>query len=622
MGRKTCSVTFRPSGQEVVVLEGAGLVEAAGRAGIPLEQPCGGAGKCGRCRIEVHKGAPEPSDADRKLLDSEELESRVRLACQTTVTDDMVVSVPMESRLFEQHALTQGRTRHFGLDPHVRKRVVDMTNLDADDSTSYADWLKAALRADDEDLGLAVDGARELSPLIMAEDGPATALLRGNTVEAVEAGDTSEDIWGAAFDVGTTTVAGALVNLSNGAEGAVTGRSNPQANYGDDVVDRIGYVDEQENGLEDLNGCIIELLNDMLAEMAESAGADLDSLHEIVAVGNTTMNHLLLDIDPTPLAHAPYLAVLRESADVPAAELGLRAAPGARLHALPNVAGFVGSDTVGVVLATGLAESEEVQLAVDIGTNGEVVVGNRDRLIGCSCAAGPAFEGARIRHGMRAADGAVTKVVINDDIDVNVLGGGPARGICGSGLVDAVAELLGAGVIEESGRIRKREELPRSVPEAVRGAVMEVDGEQAVALVEEDRSETDGPLLLYQEDLRELQLGKAAVRAGIEVACRRYGIDVSDLDRLLVAGGFGNFIRRSSAKRIGLLPDIPSEKLESVGNAAFAGARMSLLCRSCRAEADRVSSDIEYEELARSAEFQQAYTECMMLGPNPALSTA
>ncbi|MEF8787515.1 MAG: ASKHA domain-containing protein [Planctomycetota bacterium] len=617
MSRTTCTVTFRESGQEVTVLEGAGLVEAAGRAGIPLEQPCGGAGKCGRCRVEIHEGAPEPSAADKQLLDSEEIESGARLACQTTVHGDMVVSVPTESRLFEQHALTQGAARHCGLDPYVRKRVIDMEGLDADDSTSYADWFKKRLKEDGEDLSLTVGAARQLSPLIMAEEGPATARMRGSTIEAVEAGDTSQDVWGAAFDVGTTTVAGALLNLATGAEGAVTGRSNPQANYGDDVVDRIGYVDEQQGGLEALNGCIIDLINDMLEEMADEAGADLDSLHELVAVGNTTMNHLLLDIDPTPLAHAPYLAVLRESADVPAVELGIRAADGARLHTVPNVAGFVGSDTVGVVLSTGMAESEKVQLAVDIGTNGEVVVGNRDRLIGCSCAAGPAFEGARIRNGMRAADGAITKVVINEEIEVNVLGGGKARGICGSGLVDAVAELLEVGVIEPGGRIRKRKELPDSVPAAVRDAVTEVDGEAAVALVSDDRSETDGPLLLHQKDLRELQLGKAAVRAGIEVACQRYGIDVEDLDRLLVAGGFGNFIRRSSAKRIGLLPDIPSEKLESVGNAAFAGARMSLMCRSCREEADRISSEIQYEELARSPEFQQAYTECMMLGPNP-----
>lgn len=620
MTRKTCTVTFQPSGQQVTVLEGAGLVEAAGGAAIPLEQPCGGAGKCGRCRVEVREGAPEPTESEEQLIDSDEIKGGVRLACQTTVRQDMVVSVPTESRLFEQHALTQGTARHFGLDPYVRKHVVDMTDLEADDSTSYADWFKDQLRADDEQLALTVGAARQLSPLIMAEEGPATALIRGDTIEAIEAGDTSDDVWGAAFDVGTTTVAGTLVNLSSGTEGAVTGRSNPQANYGDDVVDRIGYADENEDGLEALHGCIIDLINEMLEEMAQEAGADLDSLHELVAVGNTTMNHLLLNIDPTPLAHAPYLAVLRESADVPADELGIRAADGARLHTVPNVAGFVGSDTVGMVLSTGMAETDKVQLAVDIGTNGEVVVGNQDRLIGCSCAAGPAFEGARIRHGMRAADGAITKVVINDEIEVNVLGGVKARGICGSGLVDAVAELLEVGVIEPGGRIKKRSELPETVPPAVREAVTEDDGQQAVALVGAEESETDGPLLLYQKDLRELQLGKAAVRAGIEVACRRYGIDVTDLDRLLVAGGFGNFIRRSSAKRIGLLPDIASEKLESVGNAAFAGARMSLLCRSCRAEAEQVSNEIQYEELARSAEFQQAYTECMMLGPNPALS--
>jgi uncharacterized 2Fe-2S/4Fe-4S cluster protein (DUF4445 family) len=309
------------------------------------------------------------------------------------------------------------------------------------------------------------------------------------------------------------------------------------------------------------------------------------------------------------------VAVFRESVDLKASDVGLELNRNANLHMLPNIAGFVGSDTVAVVLASGMAREEPVRIAIDIGTNGEVVIGNRDRLVACSCAAGPALEGARIMHGMRATEGAISKVVINDDVEVSVIGGGRATGICGSGLIDAVAEALNAGILDETGRIVDPDSVP-DLAEGVRRAICEHDGQPAIMLVDAAHSRTGKPVLLTQRDIREVQLAKAAIRAGIEVIANEFGTPVGELPQLLLAGGFGNFIRRSNAKRIGLLPPLPTERIEFIGNAASTGAKTVLACRECRAEAERISRETEYIELATRPDFQMAYMEAMTF-PRP-----
>jgi uncharacterized 2Fe-2S/4Fe-4S cluster protein (DUF4445 family) len=279
---------------------------------------------------------------------------------------------------------------------------------------------------------------------------------------------------------------------------------------------------------------------------------------------------------------------------------------------LPNIAGYVGSDTVAVALSAHLRQSEDLLLAVDIGTNGEIVMGNRDGLVACSTAAGPAFEGARIRYGMRGAEGAISKVVVNDSIETGVIGGGRARGICGSGLLDAVAELLRVGVINGPGKILEGDELPDDLPAEVRNAVISVDDEPAVVLADAHQSKTQGPIVLTQKDVRELQLAKAAIWAGIQVVAEEFGKKPDEASRILLAGGFGNFIRRSSAKRIGLLPDMPNDRIEFIGNAALVGARVALLCEECREEASDISQSTDYIELANRTDFQMYYSSAMM----------
>jgi len=612
MPRETFRVTFQPEGRSVFALLGTKAVEAAGQAGIVLNTPCGGEGTCGKCKLEVRGAAPEPTDAERQRLTRDELANGVRLACQLAIDRDMVISVPEATRFFEQVVLTEGKERQYSFDPNVRKRYVEMPEPSVDDLRSDVDRLKDALCSGGDDLQVDLWLVRELSARLRAERFKVTAVLRGDEIECLESGDTTDSIWGVSFDIGTTTIVGDLVNLANGERAGVASRTNPQVHFGDDVVSRIRYSEEHAGGLNELHKRLMNCMNDIVLELVEGAGVNATDVYETTAVGNTTMTHILLGIDPSPIAHAPYVSVFREAQEVRASALGLDIHPNANLHVLPNIAGFVGSDTVGVILASGMMHSEEPRIAIDIGTNGEVVVGNRNRLIACSCAAGPAFEGARIRYGMRATEGAISKVVLNEEVEVSVIGGGRATGMCGSGLIDAVAELLRVGVIGESGRIAEPHTLPGTLPEGIRKAVVSCDGQPAVVLVAAHRSKMGEAILLTQRDVREVQLAKGAIWAGIQVVSSEFGLNPREVSQVLLAGGFGNFIRRSNAKRIGLLPDLPTSRIEFIGNAAAVGARMALKCRGCRAEAEMISRTTEYVELANRPDFQALFMDAMM----------
>ncbi len=613
MTRETYKVTVKPEGLSTYVIEGTSVVEAAGQAGVILNTPCGGRGTCGRCRIIVHGDVPPPGDAEKKHLTGDEVQRGVRLACRMHVDRDLVLTIPAEARFFEQIILTEGReTAGHHHEPSMRKRFLQVPRPRVEDLRCDADRIIETLSESDGDFWMDVPLLRLLPGLLRDSDFSLTAVLDGSEIVAFEPGDTSDATWGVAFDIGTTTLAGSLVNLNTGRMRSVASRTNPQVRFGDDVVSRIRFAQEEPGGLERLQKCIAGALNEIIAELADTNSIDTDHIYELSAAGNTTMSHLLLGIDPSAIAAAPYVSVFRDAVDVKAASLGIECNPNANMHLLPNLAGFVGSDTVAVAMASRLDLFDGTAMAIDIGTNGEIVIGNGQKLIACSCAAGPAFEGARIRQGMRAAEGAINKVVINDRIEISVIGGGRPCGICGSGLLDAVASLLESGLIDANGRILSGEKIPADAPDGIADAVVEFDGQPAVILADKDETLTGEPLLLTQKDVRELQLAKGAIAAGISVAAEVFGIDPKELDLVMLAGGFGNFLRRSSAKRIGLLPDLPTEKIEFIGNAALIGARSALTCRCCREQARRLSRKIEYIELAAIPQFQMHYMESMI----------
>ncbi|NQT86974.1 DUF4445 domain-containing protein [bacterium] len=602
-------MTFEPEGKSAFVLGGSLVLEAAARAGIIVDTPCGGSGTCGKCRVIVRDGCSELTDTERGSLTESEIADGYRLACQAKVERETIVTVPNSSRFFEQRILTAGEGTATGLRPAVRKRLIEAAEPTLDDQRADTDRVLDALG--DPSLAIDLEAVRQLPAALRADGCRLTAVTHGDAIIAFEPGDTTGSCFGVALDIGTTTVVGSLLDLATGHETAVAARTNPQVSWGDDVIARISHAGA-DGGLVELQASIVACVNEILDELAAHAGIAREVVYEITFVGNTTMHHLLLALDPSHVAVIPFPPVMRRGVVLPAVELGIAIHPRGRLYAMPNIAGYVGGDTVGVILASNFAERDEPTLAVDIGTNGEMVLGTRERLVSCSTAAGPAFEGARIQYGMRAAEGAIEQVRFGDDVAVSVIGDAAPRGLCGSALIDATAELLRAGILEPTGRLVGPGDAPAAVPAAIARRVVETEDGAAFVLAHAEETSLDGPVLLTQRDIRQLQLAKGAIRAGIEVLKGELGVDDDDIAAVLLAGGFGNFIRRRNAVRIGLLPPIERHRIHFVGNAAVAGAKMVLACTDYRERAEAVSRDAEYLELGTRPDFQMHFAEAMM----------
>jgi uncharacterized 2Fe-2S/4Fe-4S cluster protein (DUF4445 family) len=447
-------------------------------------------------------------------------------------------------------------------------------------------------------------GSRFFEQKILAEGIDTEAKIERDIYEKYAQGDTAQ-ILGAAIDIGTTTVVVKLIDMQNGQCFATRGALNPQSRYGDDVISRIAYAETDAKSAE-LQKAIIDCINDLVTGLCKQTAIDGNQIFEVCAVGNTTMNHIFLKLPVKQLGQAPYKAYSLDAKDTPAGELALQMNPAGNVHTVENIAGFVGSDTTSVALATGIDSAEEVTLVVDIGTNGELVLGTADTLYAASCAAGPALEGARISCGSRAVEGAIEAVVVNEgDIVLDVIGNSPAHSICGSGLIDAVAVLLNLGIVDATGRFVEPATLKETLSPAIFSRIIEQDGQPAFVLDDAQK------VILTQKDIRQVQLAKAAIRAGIILLERKLGIDDSDIQRIFLAGAFGNYIRRESALRIGLLPDVPAERIHSVGNAACSGAQMILVSRRCREKAKELAHKIEYVEIAHEPDFQDVFADSM-----------
>jgi uncharacterized 2Fe-2S/4Fe-4S cluster protein (DUF4445 family) len=419
------------------------------------------------------------------------------------------------------------------------------------------------------------------------------------------------DVFGLAVDIGTTTVVTKLISMSNGDCLATQAVVNPQIRYGDDCLSRIAYA-QTDDKLAELHEAIIDCINKLTAKICIQVSIDPNQIYQASIVGNTTMNHIFLKFPVTSLGQAPYKPFSLEAHDLMAEKLSLLANPAANVHTAENIAGFVGSDITAVALATEILSANEMTLIVDIGTNGEIVLGTNNELYAASCAAGPAFEGARISCGSRAIQGAIEAVVLtDDDIDYDVIGNRPPRSICGSGLIDAVAILLDLGVIDKTGRFVEHQKLPAGLPKPILSKITEHNSMPAFRLAGSTH-DSSPKVILTQKDIREMQLAKAAIRAGIKLLLIKSGLEDMDIKHILLAGAFGNYIRRESALKIGLLPDVPPERIVFVGNAASSGAQMLLLSKKTRKLAARLAKKVEYIEIAHLPEFNDIFAESML----------
>ncbi|MHC4432276.1 MAG: ASKHA domain-containing protein [Planctomycetota bacterium] len=424
----------------------------------------------------------------------------------------------------------------------------------------------------------------------------------------------AEAIFGLAVDLGTTTVVAKLIDMRAGRSLATEAALNPQTRFGDDVVSRIAYAETSEQA-SDLHRAAIDCINDLIAKLCQTMAVSAEEIYEACIVGNTTMSHIFLELPVTQLGRAPYEAFSLEAHDLAAGDSALKINSAGNIRTVENIAGFVGSDTVAGALATDMDCAEETTLIVDIGTNGEIVLAAKDELYAASCAAGPAFEGARITCGGRAADGAVEAVVAgDDDIDLDIIGNCVPRSMCGSGLIDAIAVLLDFGIIDRTGRFADRQELKERLPSRVFSRIIEYEGQPAFCLVTAE-DESERPVVLSQKDIRESQLAKAAIRAGIRLLQQKMGIEDRDIARILLAGAFGNYINPRSALRIGLLPEVGAERIHFVGNAASVGAQMILVCRRSRNRAGELARKIEYVETAHQGSFQDVFADSLLFPP-------
>jgi len=603
-------VTFQPLGRSVYVLSGSKVLEAAARVGLAVETPCGGQGTCGKCRVRFTAGACPPGEAEKALLSTAELSAGWRLACQQAICSESVIEIPSASLFGNQHRIltaTQAGADE-EISPAVRKVYVQAARPMLSDSAPDLCRLERSIGQFKTDLSL----LRELPGLLRENDFTGTAVLADHHLIDFEPGCTTDQCYGVAFDLGTTTIVASLLDLTNGQELALASAMNPQVALGDDVLSRIKHASQGPQQLQELRAATVSAVSEMLQQLCQEAGVSLRNIYELTFAGNTTMEHLLCGLDPTQLGGVPFVPVHRRGLLLPAAQLDLPIHPRGNAYIFPIIGGFVGGDTVAGMLATRLGEADGPTLLVDIGTNGEIVLAHDGKLWAASTAAGPAFEGARISCGMRAASGAIEKVVLDDDLRLNVIGGGQPVGICGSGLIDLAAELLEHGIVLPEGRLLGPQELPAGLGKNLRRRVRK-DDDGRTSFVLTERGDHGAPLALTQKDIRELQLAGGAIRAGIAILLRQAGLEAGQLRRVLIAGGFGSFIRRSNAQRIGLLPtSLPHDKIHFAGNTSLAGAKWALLSTRARRQAERLASRAEHIQLSQDADFQEEFAESMI----------
>jgi len=601
----TVHIDFEPVGCRGECSKGATLLDCARQLGVDLVNLCGGSGTCGRCKVQILEGqVSELTSRERELLAPQELAEGYRLACRAVPLGNCKVQVPPESLTAPQRTQVEGEEMPVAPDPAVQAYLVTLSLPSLEDLRADAERLVDALAEQHGIAASSVDlGAlRALSPGLRNWNWRVRVAVCENEIVALL--PPSARPLGLAVDLGTTKIAAYLVDLESARTLAAKGIMNPQIAYGEDIVARIAYAQKEPSRAAHLQERVVHALNEAAAEMCAGIGAEPTHIVDAVLVGNTAMHHLFLQLPVEQLARAPYMPAVQSALDVKARDLGLHLAPGTTLHLLPNVAGYVGADHVAMLLATEVAEAEGVVLAIDIGTNTEVCLANQGVLTSVSCASGPAFEGAHIQHGMRAADGAIEHLrLVGDRIEVQTIGGAPPVGLCGSGILDALAQLYQAGIVDRGGRM--------GVHPRVRGK----GRQREFVLVSVDERDDDRPDITFtQEDVRELQLAKGAMRAGINVLLETNGLVAGDIDRVIIAGAFGTYIDVTSAIAVGMLPALPLDRFRQVGNAAGMGAKLALISRSKRAEAQAIASRVGYVELAADPQFARTFAQAMYLG--------
>jgi uncharacterized 2Fe-2S/4Fe-4S cluster protein (DUF4445 family) len=574
--------------KEARVPAGTTLFDCASWNGVAIDSTCGGHGTCKKCKVKVVAGAQEISSVDPRAFSSEELRAGWRLACRAQAEEDLVVEVPLLQT--RPKAALAGVGRHVILRPAVQKRYLELSEPTLEDQTSDLERVLQAM--DDVELRVPLEVVRGLGATLREADWKVTAVLVDDLLVDVEPGDTSARRHAVAFDLGTTTVVATLLDLETGQPLAVRSMLNKQQPFGADVISRISATMMDPAALDRLRGLAHETLSQLVEEISTEAAVDIREIYEVVVTGNVTMIQLALGIDPEPLSMAPFTIAARRLPEARATDFGLQVHERAPAVLFPALGAYVGPDIVAGVLATGLTLDKRVRLFIDVGTNSEIVLGSSERALATAAPAGPAFEAAQIRCGMRAAEGAIEGVrIVDGDVQLTVIGDVEPVGLCGSGLVDAVAELVAAGILDHSGRY-------------VAGSSERLGkiGEETVFNLTDD-------VFLSQRDVRELQFAKASIATGWTILCQELGIEFGEISQVLLGGSFGSYLTASSAVRIGLVPKLPLPRIVAAGNVAGEGAKIAALSVTERAAAQAVLDEVRYVELSGRSDFNDLFID-------------
>jgi uncharacterized 2Fe-2S/4Fe-4S cluster protein (DUF4445 family) len=577
--------------KEARVPTGTTLFDAASWNGVAIDSTCGGHGTCKKCRVRVVDGEVPVCPVDPRAFSPDELRAGWRLACRATAEQDVVVEVPpLQTR---PKAALAGVGRHVILRPAVQKRYLELAEPTLHDQTPDVDRVLAAM--DDVELRVPLEVARTIGRTLRGSDYRVTAVIVDDLLLDVEPGDTTARRFAIAYDLGTTTVVANLLDLETGQPASVRSTLNRQQPFGADVISRISATMLDEGALDLLRARAHETLDELTAEVCDEAGVARGQVYEVVVTGNVTMIQLALGIDPEPLSMAPFVIAARQLPAATAADFGVRVHPRAPTVVFPALGAYAGPDIVAGVLATGLTLDRRIRLFIDLGTNSEIVLGSAARALATAAPAGPAFEAAQIRSGMRAADGAIEGVkIVDGEVELQVIGDVEPVGIAGSGLVDAVAELVAAGLLDHSGRF---------APDPP------ILGERFVRLGEERAFLLAPGVYLTQRDVRELQFAKASIATGWTILCRELGIPPEEVAQVLLAGSFGSYVSPASAVRIGLVPKLPLPRIVAAGNVAGEGAKIAALSMQERAAANVIVDEVEYVELSGRPDFNDLFVD-------------
>lgn len=568
---------------------------------IFVDNPCNGKGSCGKCKIRLLEGIlPDISETEEKLLKKEEIDSGIRLSCLVEPQEDISIEVLQKEGKHE--ILTTGYMPDFEFNPLIHKKLFEIEKPTLENQSSFEEFIWKTFDIEKFDWRLL-----QQHEFIT---GKVTGVFNGRELIGIEIGDTTELLYGVAVDIGTTTVVTALIDMKTGEELATASMINAQKNFGLDVLTRITYeVEHPEDAKEKLQHAIVDSINEMIENICNKSKVDKKHIYEISVAANCTMMHFLLGIDATSIGKSPYAPLFIKSKNIPAKDIGLKAASGTRLYCLPSVSAYIGADIVAGAYVCQLHKANENILFIDVGTNGEIVLSNHGKLLSCSCAAGPALEGMNISSGMRAAEGAIEDVKITEKgIEVKVIGNQEPLGICGSGILAVVKELIHIGLVKKDGAFIKKEKLEKS---DYRYDMIQLDGKKREFILKSNPNQ----ILITQADVRQVQLAKGAILSGFYALLKKSNIDMRELDKVVIAGQFGAHLPADSLVGIGILPEEIKDKLIYVGNSSKTGAYMALMSMKVKQQIEELAHQIDYMELGASEGYEKLFAMSLIF-PN------